>query len=142
MFFVNFLFPARFVDSFIYDSCGINQITLPEVTMNNTIKVLIVEPEKPPRVEEISHTLESLQHIVGGYIEASYPFEDPVAIICNEEGKLLNLPWNRPLYDEYGRIYDIIAGTFMIAGLTKDDFCSLSEEMIEKYTAMFETTLM
>ncbi len=142
MFFVNFLFPARFVDSFIYDSCGINQITLPEVTMNNTIKVLIVELEKDPRVEEISHTLESLQQIVGGYIQALYPFDDPVAIICNEEGKLLGLPWNRPLYDENGRIYDIIAGTFIIAGLTKDDFGSLSYEMIEKYTAMFETTLM
>ena len=110
--------------------------------MNNTIKVLIVEPEKDPRVEEISHTLESLQQIVGGYIQALYPFDDPVAIICNEEGKHLGLPWNRPLYDENGRIYDIIAGTFIIAGLTKDDFGSLSDEMIEKYTAMFETTLM
>ena len=110
--------------------------------MNNTIKVLIIEPEKDPRVEEISHTLESLQQIVGGYIQALYPFDDPVAIICNEEGKLLGLPWNRPLYDENGRIYDIIAGTFIIAGLTKDDFGSLSDEMIEKYTAMFETTLM
>ena len=68
----------------IYYPIGVNQITLPEVTMNNTIKVLIVEPEKPPRVEEISHTLESLQQIVGGYIQALYPFDDPVAIICNE----------------------------------------------------------
>lgn len=109
--------------------------------MDNTIKVLIVEPEKDPRVEEISHTLESLQHIVGGYIEAMYPFEDPVAIICNEEGKLLNLPWNRPLYDEYGRIYDIIAGTFIIAGLTEDDFGSLSNELIEKYAALFRLNI-
>ena len=110
--------------------------------MKNTIKVLIVEPGRNPRVEEITHTLESLQQLVGGYIEALYPFDDPVAIIANEEGKLLGLPWNHPLYDENGRIYDIIAGTFIIAGLTKDDFGSLSDEMIEKYTAMFETTLM
>lgn len=67
------------------------------------------------------------------------PFDDRhVVLIANEEGKLLGLPWNRPLYDEYGRIYDIIAGTFILAGLTEDDFGSLSDEMIEKYTAMFQ----
>lgn len=51
------------------------------------MQALIVEPMKPPYVKEIGEELEDLQHEVGGYIEAIYPFEDEVAIICNEEGK-------------------------------------------------------
>lgn len=55
----------------------------------------------------------------------------------NDEGKLLGLPFNRPLYDEDGEIYDILVGTFLVVGLTEDDFGSLTEEMIEKYTKIF-----
>ena len=63
----------------------------------DTMKVLVVAPEKEPYVKEISSGLSSLQKEVGGFIEAVYPFEDPVAIICNEEGKLEGLPLNRAL---------------------------------------------
>ena len=55
---------------------------------DSTIAVLIVEPGKEPYVKEIDSRLESLQHEVGGCIEAIYPYEDPVALVCNEEGKL------------------------------------------------------
>ncbi len=79
-----------------------------------------------------------MQHQVGGLIQALYPFEDAAAIICNDEGKLLGLPWNRPLFDEDGQIYDVIAGTFLVVGLTEDDFGSLSDEQIQKYTEMFQ----
>ena len=65
-----------------------------------------------------SSGLESLQHEVGGCIEAIYPYEDPVALICNEEGKLEGLPLNRALRDEDGDIYDVVAGTFLVVGLT------------------------
>ena len=51
---------------------------------------------------------ESLQHEVGGYIEAIYPCEDPVALVCNEEGKLEGLPLNRALRDEDGDIYSFL----------------------------------
>lgn len=47
------------------------------------MKVLRVEQYKPPFVKEIDPGLESLQHEVGGWIEATYPFEDDVAVICN-----------------------------------------------------------
>lgn len=76
--------------------------------------------------------------MVGGYIQAVYPFEDPVAIICDEEGKINGAQLNRSLKDDQGRVYDIIAGPFLIAGLTKDDFGSLSKEHQEKYCKMFE----
>jgi len=110
-----------------------------EIYNENKITVLIIEPEKVPYVKEISDDLESLQHEVGGYIQAVYPFDDPVAIICNEEGKLQGLPLNRALYDEDGTLYDIIAGTFIVAGLTEDSFGSLTEAQIERYTKRFKT---
>ena len=50
--------------------------------------VLVIEPEKKPYVKDISSGLASLQKEVGGYIQAVYPFDDPVAIICDEEAKL------------------------------------------------------
>lgn len=53
--------------------------------------------------------------------------------ICNDEGKLLGLPWNRALTDDHGVPYDIVCGTFFVAGLKEDDFASLTEQQIEKY---------
>lgn len=100
------------------------------------MKVLVIEPMEKPVVREIESGLKSLQSIVGGYIQPIYPFDDPVAIICNEEGKLNGLPANRALYHN-GEIYDILVGTIIIAGLTEDDFGSLPDELIEKYMDRF-----
>ena len=105
----------------------------------DTLTVLVVEPEQPPYVKNIGDSLHSLQTEVGGSIEAIYPFDDPVAIICNEEGKLLGLPLNRALRDEDHHVYDVVAGTFLIAGLGAEDFCSLNEKQIEKYSEHFKT---
>ena len=59
------------------------------------MNVLIVEPGKHPRLADIDESLESLQKTVGGYIEAIYPFEDEIAIICDEESKLKSdTEWN------------------------------------------------
>lgn len=101
------------------------------------IKVLVVEPMKPCRVQEISG-LKDMQEIVGGHIEAIYPFQETVALVCNEEGKLQGLPYNRPLFGENGRPYDIICGTFFIAGLGTEDFISLTEEQIQRYKAFYD----
>jgi antirestriction protein len=106
---------------------------------DSTITVLIVEPGKEPYAKEIDSGLESLQHEVGGYIQAVYPFEEPVAIVCNEEAKLEGLPLNRALRDEDGDIYDIVAGTFMVVGLTDDSFGSLTPELMQQFTDHFKT---
>ena len=66
-----------------------------------------------------------------------YPFEDPVAIVCNEEGKINGMPLNRALRDESGKVYDVLSGTFFICGLTDDSFGSLSPEMMQKYEKFF-----
>lgn len=103
------------------------------------ITVLVVEPGQTPYVKELDPGLESLQSAVGGWIEAVYPFDDPVAIICNEEGKLDGLPLNRALIDEEsGDVYDIIAGTFLVTGLTEDNFGSLNDDQIKKFGEHFK----
>ena len=102
------------------------------------MKTLVVEPGKAAYEKEIGSDLKSLQHEVGGLIQALYPFADDVALICNDEGKLHNLPPNRFLYDEEkNQIYDIIVGTFLVVGITEDNFGSLSDEQIETYLEMY-----
>lgn len=108
-----------------------------EAAKPDTMTVLLVQPNAYPRVVQIGTALEDLQHAVDGDIEAVYPFEDSVGVICNEEGKLRGLPANRALRDEDGHIYDVIAGTFLIVGLGEEDFCSLSAEQIDKFEALF-----
>ena len=101
--------------------------------------VLVVEPLKEPYTKEISAGLSALQAEVSGSIQAVYPYDDPVAVICNEEGKLDGLPLNRALRDEDGELYDVVAGTFLVVGLSEENFSSLSPELTEKYTAQFKT---
>lgn len=102
------------------------------------INVLICEPMSAPYMKEIDSSLESLQATVGGLIQAIYPFEDQVALVCNEEGKIDGLTLNRAVYGDNGEILDIIAGTFFITGLTEDRFGSLSPELAEKYSSLFK----
>ena len=100
------------------------------------ITVVVVEPGKKPYVETIPASLKGMQDKVGGYIEAIYPFEEHVAIICNEEGKINGMPLNRALSNKELGVYDIIAGTFFIADCSGDSFGSLSEEQQDKYKQM------
>ena len=98
------------------------------------MNVLIVEPGKHPRLADIDESLESLQKTVGGYIEAIYPFEDEIAIICDEESKLKSdTEWNRMLPETH----DVIKGTFIIAGLGDEDFTDITPELAEKYKQRF-----
>ena len=105
--------------------------------MAEKIKVLLVEPMKKPKLVEIDHTLEKLQNAVGGMVQAVYPWEDPVAILADDDGKLKGYTPNRVLEDEDGKPYDILVGTFLIVGLSEDDFASLPEELEKKYEEMF-----
>ena len=107
--------------------------------MANNIDVLVVEPQKEPYMKTISDTLESLQKEVGGYIQAVYPWDNPVGIICDEEAKLKGSPLNRSLRDEDGEIADIIAGTFMVVGLGEENFTSLNDTEAKKFASVFKT---
>ena len=104
------------------------------------ITVLKICPGCKPEKITIPHELSEFQHLVGGYIEAVYPFMDPVAVVCNSEGKLTGEKPNRALREpDTGEILDVICGTFFICGLTEDDFGSLTDEQIAKYSKLFET---
>ena len=103
------------------------------------MQVVIVEPTKKPMVQDIDAGMESMQKIVGGSIQAIYPFDEPVALICNEEGKLLNLPLNRALQDDAGNVYDIISGTFFVCAAPPDSdrFEGLSDQQVKTYMERF-----
>ena len=100
------------------------------------MKILLVEPMGLPRVIDIDGSLESMQKIVGGLIQVIYPFDNPeVALVCNDEGKISGLPFNRALRDDAGEIYDVIAGTFFLcqAPADSESFESLTDEQIKQY---------
>ncbi len=90
--------------------------------------VLVVEPGYAPYEKSING-LDEMQATVGGSIQAIYPYEDQVAIVCNEEGLLHGLEFNRSVPGGYGGV----VGTFFICGLGEEDFCSLTPEQMEKY---------
>lgn len=100
--------------------------------------VLAVMPGKRPAKMELEGTLKSMQEFVGGSIQAVYPFDDPVAIVCNDEGKLMGLEYNRALRNGNGAIYDILCGPFFVCGLGTDDFASLPENLMKTYFKRFE----
>ena len=100
--------------------------------------VLAVMPGKKPTKMELEGSLESMQEFVGGTIQALYPFDDPVAIICNDEGKLGGLEYNRALRNEKGAVSDSLCGPCFVCGLGEDDFASLPETLMETYYKLFE----
>lgn len=103
-----------------------------------TMKVIVLEPMKEAYLKEIEKSLTGMQKVVGGYIQGIYPFEEEVCLVVNDEGKINGLPLNRALFDDNGKIYDIIAGTAFICGCSKDSFVSLSKKHQEKFLAMFK----
>lgn len=105
------------------------------------MRVLVIEPERRPEVREINDSLEAMQELVGGLIQPIYPFDDSVALVCNDEGKLMDLPANRGLRDKNGQIYDIVFGTFFLCGVPADcdHFTSLTPEQIKRYEEQFHT---
>ena len=103
------------------------------------LKIILCEAGKEARVVEIEDSLKSFQNIVGGFIEEYAPFEDDVALICDDEGKMKRLPLNRAVRDEDNSIIDVIAGDFFIcyAPIWSEKFLSLPEDLEKKYMEMF-----
>lgn len=92
--------------------------------MAEKIKVIIKEPGKAPEIKTVANDLGTLQSIVGGYIE-TVTLAVGLVIICNEEGKLWNLPYN---FDFGGQSF---VGTVVIAGIDGDNFASFPEQLCE-----------
>ena len=103
------------------------------------MNVLVVEPGYLPYEKEIqdgADHLEQMQAIVGGLIEPIYPYHEEVAIVCNEEGLINGLPFNRSVPGGYGGVF----GTFFICGLGEEDFCSLPPKLMERFKKEFKNS--
>ena len=109
-----------------------------EIEKENTMEVLLVKPGQLAEMTVIKAGLSSMQEIVGGDIQAAYFFDEPVALVCNEEGKMNGSELNRAVKDDNGNIMDIIAGTFFVCGLGDEDFTSLQPEYRDKFEKMFK----
>ncbi len=96
------------------------------------MKILIVEPGRYPRAADIPHTLRAMQEVVGGYIQAIYPWEDRVGLVCDDDGLLKQCRFNRMVGKD-----NAIFGTFFICGLNEEDFTDLPDELLIKYERMF-----
>ncbi len=103
------------------------------------IDVIMVEPMRPPGIVSMRDNTKAMQEAVGGEIEEYMPFDDDIAIVCNQEGKHSGLPLNRAIRDENGEIIDVIAGTFFIAYAPpeSEEFLSMPEELSGKYMEKF-----
>lgn len=97
------------------------------------MRVLVVEPERVPYEKEIDGSLEAMQNIVDGTIQAVYPYKEQVCLVCNDEGKTNGMPLNRAVSE----ISDIIAGTFLICGLGEESFDSLNKKQIDQFKEKF-----
>ena len=132
-----------FVDSIGFKSISFDKSPCkePVKASDGKISVLLVEPNKYPKMIEIDDTLEVMQTVVGGDIEEYMPFEDEVAIICNEEGKITGMAPNRAVYEENSReMLDIICGKFFVAyaPFEAERFQSLPPDLAEKYREKFK----
>lgn len=101
------------------------------------IQVVLCEPGKVAKVAEITNTLDGLQSAVKGNIEAFYPFDEPVCIICNEEGKFNGMSPNRAVYGDDHEIMDVIFGPFFICDCSGSNFGSLDREQLERFKKQF-----
>ena len=100
------------------------------------IKVVLLEPGKVARATEIDASLKGMQQIVGGNIDV-FSLSGAL-LIHNREGKERNLPFNRGLCDETGKVRDVIAGTCFICDSRDDEFIGLSAKQTEEYLKRFK----
>ena len=92
------------------------------------MKIVIKNVNEQGKIVEIENSLENFQNIVGGYIEV-FPLENNILMVLNEEGKLLDLPVNFTIGNEYYK--EEIVGNVFFAGRNDVDFDSLNESQIE-----------
>ena len=66
------------------------------------------------------------------------PYTDPLVLVCDEEGKYDGKEKNRALVSDSGEIYDVVFGTFFIAGIGDEEFTSVPDNLTEKYLEKYK----
>lgn len=113
--------------------------------MENKIRVVIIEPDKPAHITEIEDSLASMQAVVEGYIQVISASAIPggkvlnkelknLILVLNEEGKIDKLPFNFKIYDGA----DYIAGTCFVCKEKEEEMVGLSQEEAELVVALFD----
>ena len=77
------------------------------------------------KVAEIENTLEALQRGVGGKLEAVTLASD-ACVLCNEEGRLLGMPYNTTICGVS------FVGPLLIVGIAGEDFAGLTEQQVDQ----------
>lgn len=98
-------------------------------TKNSKIYVVVKEPGNPTgEIREVDNTLRAFQELVGGHIEA-ITMDEGLAVICNEDGRFLDLPHNC----KFGGI-DFV-GTIAIVGVDGEDVadCPLGIDELDEW---------
>lgn len=126
---------------------GRRVITVTENDEKGMLRVILCRPGEAAEIVEIDDDLESMQALVGGLIEPYDPFyseNDPryenVILVCNEEGKLRQLPPSRAIVDEDGCVMDVIAGPFFLcyAPVESERFLSMPPDLEEEFRKKYE----
>ena len=111
------------------------------------LRVILCRPGEAAEIIEIEDNLESMQELVGGLIEPYDPFyseTDPryenVIVVCNEEGKLIQLPPCRAIVGEDGHVMGVIQGPFFLcyAPVESERFLSIPPDLEEEFLKKYE----
>ena len=96
--------------------------------MAKKIKCIVKRPDEQfGHVTWVSDSLENLQKTVGGYIE-TVTLDNGVVLICNEEGKIRDMPYNftlRRILLGIIPIHNPIFGTVIACGASGDEFADI-----------------
>lgn len=97
------------------------------------MRVLIANPGEPAQVADLDPGLESLQAVVGGWIEL-WAVDGAANFLCNDEGRIMGLPFNRDVTLSDGTVWNIY-GPILVTGCREDDgrFDSLPEEDLARW---------
>lgn len=114
---------------------------------NKMFRVILCKPGEVAEIVEIEDDLESMQKLVGGLIEPYDPFYsetdsryENVILVCNEEGKLRQMPPSRAIIDEDGHVMDVIAGPFFLcySPVESERFLSMPMDLEEEFRKKYE----
>ena len=80
------------------------------------MKSILKKPGEAPEIIEIENDLKALQKTIGGHIE-SFTFASDACILCDEEGRIKDLPFNVELMGIQ------FFGPILFVGVNGDEFC-------------------
>ncbi len=112
------------------------------MSKETNITIVYVQAGRKAEIITVENTLSTFQNLVGGRIEVLYPFQEEVAVVACEDGKVFGHRPNRAICADANisnEIIDIVFGDFFICGapVSEENFTSLTKELQRKYISSF-----